>query len=445
MGHADKQRLRLLLNELHPADLAQHFAQMDRHCRLSCFRLLDLDNAGAVLAQLEPVSQVELLQELGELSIVPIITGMPPDDAVDLLSELPPQKVKSIIEKITDLSAAEDIEELMAFEEDTAGGIMSTDYLSLPSGSTAQEALTRFRQAYQTLEEETYDAYVTDAQEKLLGRVSLKALLMASPQSTIDSLMDRNLIKVSTDTDQEAAAQKLSRYDLLSLPVVDADGKLCGIITADDVIDVIQEEATEDILQSSGIDTTGGESHELLSYNVPLSFRARIPWLVVTLSLETLSAIIINGYDKLVQQTVAAAAFMPLLSGVTGSVAVQSTCIVIAGINSGQLNWKAVGKNLLHETKVGILLGMACGLITSVVAISFHQATWNLGVVVGISLFTTMMMGITLGTLMPLMFKKIGIEPAHASGPFITSLLDVLTFSLYLQIVHILLSRLLQP
>jgi magnesium transporter len=437
----DRQKLRLVLNDQHPADLAEQLQEMDKDKRLSCFRLLDLDNASAVLAELEPHKQVDLLRQLGDFGVVPIISRMPPDDAADLLAELPRDKVRSIIGQMSDLEAAEDLEELMAFEEESAGGIMSTDYLALNAKMTVEQALVRLREAYEDFEEDIYDAYVVDQDEKLLGRVTLKELLTAPPGAKVDSLMDPDIPTVSTDIDQEDAAEILGRYDLLSLPVVDSEGRLRGIITADDIIDVIQEEAAEDILQSSGIDTSG-EAGETLSYDVPLAFKARLPWLIVTLLLETLSAMVINHDSEVVQQTVAAAAFMPLLSGVTGSVAVQSTCIVIQAVSSASLSWRIIFRNLFHEAKVGLLLGTACGVITAGIAFVLHMDTPKLGLVVGSSLFATMMLGVTLGTLMPMIFQKLGIEAAHASGPFITGLLDVCTCTIYLTIVALMLSHL---
>ena len=443
----EKQRLRLILNDQHPADLAEWLSEMDKGHRLSCFRLLDLDNASAVLSELEPENQTELLRELGDFGVVPIISKMSPDDAVDLLAELPPEKAHSIISQMTDQEAAEEIEELMSFKEDSAGGIMSTDYLALDANMTVEEGLARLREEYESVEEDIYDVYVVGQDGQLAGRVTLKELLTAPPEARVENQMDTNVIKVSTDTDQEEAAEKLQRYDLLSLPVVDAQGKLRGIITADDVIDVLEEEATEDIFQSSGITTPVSEPSETLSYNVPLAFRARLPWLVVTLLIEAGSAMVITHFDSVIQQTVIAASFMPLLSGVTGSVATQSTCIIIRGTATGHISWRLAWRNLRHEVKVGMLLGLvlglACGLVTSLVSVLFQQSSHNLGVVVGFSLFLTMTVGVLIGTLMPIIFHRIGIEPAHASGPLITSLLDVCTMTIYLTIVHVCLSHIL--
>jgi len=438
----DKQQLRMLLNEQHAADLSEWLTDMDQAERMSCFRLLDLDNASAVLAELEPENQRELLKELGDLGIVPIISRMSPDDAVDLLAELPEDKARSIISQMTDPEAVEDIQELMAFKEDSAGGIMSTDYLAVNVAMTAGQALSHLRQSYEDFDEDIYDVYVLTADEHLVGRVTLKELLTAAPEAEVDSVMDTDVIKVTTDTDQEQAAEKLKRYDLLSLPVTDPDGRMRGIITADDAIDVMEEEATEDIYQSSGIDVTGPEETEEISYNVPLSFRARLPWLVVTLLIETISASVITRFDDVIRETIAAASFMPLLSGVTGSVATQSTCIMIRGTATGHINWRAARRNLKHEFKVGLLLGIACGVAIWLVSSLLHLDNRHLGTVVGVSLFITMMVGVMIGTLTPMIFHRLGIDPAHASGPLITSVLDVSTVTIYLSIVHTVLSQL---
>lgn len=443
VDQGQRQKLRLLLNDQHPADLAECFSEMDLPHRLSCFRLLDLDNASAVLAELEPDDQVELLKELGDIGVVPIVSRMSPDDAVDLLAELPEEKARAIISQMTDLEAIEDIQNLLTFKEDSAGGIMSTDYLALNAKMSVDEALNYLREQYEDIEDDIYDVYVVDEDEHLVGKVTLKELLTASGEALVESRMEDNVVSVTTSTDQEEAAEKLSRYDLLSLPVVDEDGLLCGIITADDVIDVLQEEATEDIYQSSGINTTGAEQSENIGQNVRLAVAARLPWLLVTLMIETGSATVITSFDDVIRQTVAAASFMPLLSGVTGSVATQSTCIIIRGSSKTQ-SLKTGLKNLFHELKVGMLLGICCGALTTAVTMFFHRGDpshYNLGWIVGISLFVTMTCGVVIGTVMPMIFQKVGIEPAHASGPFITSVLDVSTMTIYLTIVHFCLSH----
>jgi magnesium transporter len=430
----ERQQLRLVLNEQHPADLAEMLEELDLAKKLSCFRLLDLDNASAVLAELPPDGQKKLLKELGDIGVVPIISKMSPDDAADLLAELPKDKAASIINQMTDTEAVGDLYELMSFKDDTAGGIMSTDFLAIKASYTVDQTLAELRQTYEQFDEELYDLFVVDEEERLVGYLSVKDLLTAPLEATIESLMDTNVIAVSTDTDQEEAAEKLGRYDLLSLPVVDAQGKLRGIITADDAFDVLQEEATEDIYQTSGIDTTSAEGSDNLSSSVRQAFRARIPWLIVTLAIESCSAMVITHFDAVIQQTVVAASFMPMLTSVTGSVAMQSTCIVIRN-SRRQINWRAALRNIWHEMRVGMLLGVACGFLTSVIG-SLFKLGGSLGLVVGASLFLTMSIGVLIGTLIPLIFERLGIEPAHASGPLITSLLDVCTMTIYLSIVH---------
>ena len=441
VDNGQRQQLRMLLNDQHAADLAEWLSEMDPEHRMSCFRLLDLDNASAVLAELELENQRELLKNLGEIGVVPIISRMSPDDAVDLLAELPRERAKAIILQMTDLEAAEDIQELMTFKDDSAGGIMSTDYLALNAKMTVEEALNYLREKYEHLEEEIYDVYVVDEQEHLVGRVTLRELITAPTEALVESVMDDNVIKVSTGIDQEQAAEKLSRYDLLTLPVVDERGRLRGIITSDDAFDVLEEEATEDIYQSSGI--ASSEDSEVLTYDVPKAFRARLPWLLITLLIESGSASVINHFDDVIRQTITAASFMPLLSGVTGSVATQSTCIIIRGTARSTVNWKIIRRNIFHELKVGMLLGACCGLVTGVFGYFFHQSHHNLGLIVGLSLFVTMTVGVFIGTAMPLIFQRVGVEPAHASGPFITSILDVCTMTIYLTIVHTFLANIL--
>ncbi len=432
----ERQRLRMLLNDQHPADLAEWFQDLEPDRRLSCFRLLDLDNASAVLAELDTKDQRNLLKDLGDIGVVPIISAMSPDDAADLLAELDEDKASSIISQMADNEAAGELVELLSFKDDSAGGIMSTDYLAVLASMKADEALVYLRETYKKDEEEIYDLFVVDRDDKLVGWLSVKELLMAPPEATVESLMDTNVIQVSVDTDQEEAAEKIQKYDLLSLPVVDHNGKLRGIITADDAIDVIEEEADEDMYKSSGIDVNDAEMSEGLGTNVRQAFRARIPWLVVTLAIESCSAMVITHFDGVIKQTLIAASFMPLLTSLTGSVAMQSTCITLR-TQKKTFSLKNMLKNVWHEARVGALLGSTCGLLAYGLCFFLNQSGGPvLGIVVGASLLITMSVAVMIGTLIPVIFDRIGIEPAHASGPLITSLLDVCTMSIYLSIVN---------
>ena len=437
-----RQKLRLLLNDQHPADLAECFEELSPAYRISCFRLLDLDNASSLLAELEPDKQTELIRDLGDISGVALLIGaMSPDDAVDLLSGLPSDAAKDILNTMSDVEVKDDLTQLMSFKEDSAGGIMSTDYLALHARMTVAEALVYLREKYEDIEEEIYDVYVVNEAEILVGAVSLKELLTASPEVLVQNVMDEDVVFVDASLDQEQAAEIVSRYDLLTLPVVDSQKKLLGIITADDVIDVLKEEHAEDIFQSSGINT-GSDNQDILTWGVRRAFGARLPWLLITLLIETGSASVIKYYDAIIMQTVLAASFMPLLSGVTGSVATQSTCIVIASSASrGQITMRTILKNIWHELRVGCMLGLFCGLSTYFISHFLTQSSHELGVLVGMSLFLTMSVGVLMGTLMPFIFQKVGVNPAHASGPFITSILDVCTMSIYLTIVHFFLTH----
>jgi magnesium transporter len=436
----ERQRLRMLLNDQHPADLAEWFQDLDSARRLSCFRLLDLDNASAVLAELDTELQRQLLKDLGEIGVVPIISAMSPDDAADLLAELPEEKATSIINQMADNEAADDLVELLSFKDDSAGGIMSTDYIAVNASMRTTEALQHLRETYKKDEVEIYDIFVVDADDKLVGWLSVKELLMAAPDATVETLMDTNVIKVQIDTDQEEAAEQIKKYDLLSLPVVDPEGKLRGVITADDALDVLEEEADEDIYKSTGIDVSDSEIGDNLGTNVRQAFRARIPWLVVTLIIESGSAIVITHFDSVIKQTVIAASFMPLLTSLTGSVAMQSTCIMLRTPKK-QFAWKNLLKNIFHEFKVGAMLGTACGFLAYGMSFIFRQeGGQTLGIVVGVSLLVTMSVGVMIGTLIPVIFERLGVEPAHASGPLITSLLDVCTMSIYLSIISAFLS-----
>lgn len=433
----ERQQLRHLLNEMHPADLAQTLSEMDKGWRLYCFRLLDLESAGDVLAELTSTEQGELLKELGDLSVVPIISRMAPDEAVDLLSALPPQKARSIISQMTDLGTAEDIKELMAFKKNSAGRIMSTEYLAVNETTNVEDTLKLFKQTHYDFEEDLYDIYVVNDGNQLKGRLTVKDLLAATAQTRLSLIMSTDTLKVDTACDQEKAAEQLRRYHVLSIPVVGDNDELHGVITAADVIDVLQEEASEDLFQSSGISAPSGDAEsELFKGDIRFAFRARVPWLVFVLLIETMSALVIGHFNQVIKQTVAAAAFMPLLSAVTGSAAVQSTCIAMRAAAERSITTQMILGGLLHELKVGALLGVACGAATCMLGLLLHTHSYVLGLIIGASLFITIIFGLLMGTLTPWIFQKIGIDPAYASGPLISSLLDVFTFTIYLSIVH---------
>lgn len=440
LDSGNRQELRAVLNEEHPADIAECLSEMNLESRQACFRLLDLENAGLILSELTSELQSEIVSNVSNIFLIPIVSKMSPDDAVDLLNSLPKDQVTEIISLMSDSNVKENIEGLLYFDEDTAGGIMSSEYLALDQMMSVKEALKFLKQYFSKVEEEIYAVYIVDFDNKLVGWLTLKELFTADENLIIANIMDTSVISVLTSVDQEEAAEIMSRYDFLTLPVVDQQGKLRGIITADDVFDVLKEEATEDIYQSSGITASKGEPNQTLKLSVRKAFKARLPWLLITAIIETGSASIINHFDTIIQQTVVAASFMPLLSGVTGSVATQSTCIMIRGVNVNILSFKAALKNIFHELRVGMLLGLCLGLFASVVSLVFEHGYKNLGIIVGCSLFLTMTVGVFMGTVMPLVFAKLGIDPAHASGPFITSLLDVCTMTIYLTIVHTFLS-----
>ncbi len=432
----DRSELRRLLNEEQAYDVAQCLSEMKEDDRNACFRLLDIENAGTVLSEMDGDVQSSILANVNSFFLIPIVSKMSPDDAVDLLNALPKQQVQEIISQMSDSSVKENIEELLNFDVHTAGGIMSTSFFAIDQMMTAKDALFYLKQSSSLTEEDIYDIYVVDSEQKLVGWISLKELLMVSENSIIANVMDKEVISVLTSVDQEEAAQIMSRYDILTLAVVDEERHLRGIITADDVFDVLQEEATEDLFQSQGIAPSKGQTNKALKLSVRKAFKARLPWLLITAVIETGSASIINHFDTVIQQTVVAASFMPLLSGVTGSVATQSTCIVIRGLNVNELSFKSAFKNIFHELRVGMLLGLCCGLFASLASLVFHSQYHNLGIIVGSSLFLTMSVGVLIGTIMPIFFGKLGIDPAHASGPFITSVLDVCTMTIYLTIVH---------
>lgn len=428
-----KQELKDFLNEQYPQDIAPAIESLKENGKIICFELLELENAGKVFAELNLDTQKELLKLLGTKQLAPIIAEMDVDDVTDLITELPEEEKTSILKILPDPLLQAHVQELSHYPSESAGGIMSTDFLKLRSDMTTQMAFDYVRR--QALEDKTqmYYLYVVDNSNKLVGVISLRDLICSPLNDLIANHMSTEVISCKVTDDQETVAKTISKYDLIAMPIVNEQNSLKGIVTIDDVVDILSTETTEDIYQGSGISDVF-PSDELISGKVTYAVRARMPWLLLTLIGQTIAAFIIASYGEIIASAPIAISFMPLLSGLSGNIGSQTSTIIVRGLVTGDIELKNTLKHVFHELQIGLLIGGTCAFITGLVAWHFHNLP-ALGLIVAFALCCSMASGVLLGTIIPIFLQYIKKDPATASSPFITTLLDILTFTFYLSII----------
>ncbi|MBZ4686804.1 MAG: magnesium transporter [Clostridia bacterium] len=426
------------LQELQPADIAEIIIDIEDEYKAIIFSLLDGETAAEVLINLDSDIMVLLLEKLGAERIRHIFDEMSSDDAADLIAEIPvPLKDKLLTSM--EIEDANDVKELLAYKEDTAGGIMTTEYVAILKSLTAARAIEVLREIAPDAET-VYYVYVVNEKNHLVGVLSLRELIVADPSTRVEDIMKENVISVHVGMDQEEVANVVSKYDFLAVPVVDDNNCLLGIITVDDIIDVIHEEATEDFY------LLGGTSSELIEdeglFNrIISSLRSRLPWLFITLLGGLLAGQVIKGLEEELSTVVALAFFIPLLTGMGGNVGTQSSTLTVRGLATGQIDVKEILLVVGRETLTGVLIGLICGIIVAIVAYLWQQNIM-LGVVVGLALLGNMTTAATMGTLVPLIFKKVGIDPAVASAPFISTSIDITGLLIYSTVASLLMSYL---
>jgi len=431
------ENLPSLLEQLHPADIADviEASPDDVHNRI--FDLLDDETKADVMAELDDSTEAELLEELTSEEISDIAEEMAPDDAADMLSELDEERSEKVLELMED-EDSEEVRELLRYDEESAGGRMTTDLVALPSSQTGQEALDHIGSL--DLDEPVYFAYVVDAAEKLLGYVQIWQMLKAeNRQKTLGELAEETTFTALLETDQEEVAQMMSKYDLTSMPVIDKMGKLVGRITIDDVVDVIQEEASEDIFKLAGSDDAELEDPSPLA-----SCKTRLPWLLITLAAGFISSLILKRFiDN--PQIVMLSAFVPIIMAMGGNTGIQSSILIVRGLALGTFDDRQLKRLLGHELLTGMMMGVVCGGIIGVwahfmVGANGQFSALYLASTVGLALFCAMMFAAAFGAFVPLLLNRFKIDPAVAAGPFVTASNDVMALLIYYGITFLLIS-----
>lgn len=429
LDNGEHEAIKAFNETLHAADIALIMRELEEKHRNIYFSLLDFEEASAVLEEMNTEVFCDLIQTLDGNQRMLILDCMSQDNIVDKLYDLPEDKKYQILAYL-DLEDAMEVVELLDYEEDSAGGKMTKDYVTLKPNLTVDQAIEQLRNTAPDAET-IYYVFVVDEEEQLLGVISLRELIVSKGEVLIADIMNQHVIAVHENADQEEVARIVSKYDFLVVPVVDENNKLKGIITIDDVIDVIEEEATEDIFKFAGSsDLEDFEEDDSSLKRIVYAVRSRLPWLIITIFGGLLSASVISRFSGALSANATLALFMPLLAGMGGNVGTQSSTITVRSIAVNYIEGWDVVKTLLQEMAVGIIVGMVCSLIVAVVAF-ITQDEMIFSLIVGVSMFANIVTAATIGTLVPLTFKKIGVDPAVASAPFISTTIDISGLSIY--------------
>ena len=432
--NGDNEQLRDELESFHSADLADIFQELKPEERLICITNINEELASDVIEYLPAQLQVEILGDIDENLASRLVSKLPHDDAADVLGNMEDDETEAFLESLPQKFSSE-VQELLTYNEDTAGGIMNPLVLTVYSNMTVQEALDTIRIKAEKENMELYYAYVVDKNDHLVGVLSLRTLITTPVNLNVEDIMIKDIVKVLVDDYQDHIADVFMKYQFNALPVVDLYNRLKGIVTWDDVQDIVEEETTEEIFTSSGIVTDlGDDDEDILTGSLVHSIKARVPWLFITLIGEFIAVTITNHYDSTFTALPIIAAFMPLLAGLGGNIGTQSITLMVRGMSTGQIALSSSWHYIWRETLTGLSIGAIFGLLVTIVTWGWKGHV-ELGIVVGIAMSLNMTIATMIGTCTPLVLKKLKIDPAVASGPVIATTIDVIGLAVYLTLV----------
>ena len=412
-----------VLKELHPTDQAELIKELTPSERQQVFSHLSYEQLAEIVAELHYEEQQDVLKELGRDKIPGVLDEMSSDDVVDLLRELETEQARELLDLMGE-EEAQDVRELLIYPEQTAGALMTTEYVALPHQLSARETIEALR-VISPDAEMIYYVYVIDEQERLVGVVSLRDLIIAKPTMPLHEVMRKKVISVSAGMDQEEVALLLDKYDFLALPVVDEEDHLLGIVTVDDVLDVITEETTEDFIKMAAI-----HGMEDLALSPKEAAMHRLPWLVFLLVAGFITGGSITRFEDTLQSATTLAAFIPGIADMAGNTGTQSLAVAVRSMALNRFVGKEVLGLLRQEVRIGLIIGTVCGVLVALLA-SLQHGNPFLGFVVGVSMWATLIISTMLGALMPALFNALGVDPAVASGPFITTVNDIVGLGIY--------------
>lgn len=413
----------LILDELQPYDVAKIYENLPHKHKIRFLLFLNIDLLADLMQELDKEEQLEVLNKLGIEKSGKVLDLMDNDDLASLLEELSPEKISSLLAGMKK-EESKIVQDIMNYPPETAGRIMTNRFVWIRNYYTVREAVDKLKSFVEFAETLNY-LYVIDGDRKLVGVVSYRDLLVADPDEIIRNVMYERVLSVTVTTDQEEVARMTERYDFLAIPVVNEEDVLVGIVTVDDIIDIVIQEANEDIEKLSA----SGKSIDFETKAWVAAYR-RLPWLILLLFIGLISGQIISSYGDTLKKVVALTFFMPMISGMTGNTGTQSLAVVVRGLITHDIDKKVIMKLIGRELGVGLIIGVTCGILISIIAYVW-QGNPILGLVVGFSLFLTLIIGTLAGTIIPIVLYKMNIDPAVASGPFITTLNDIFSLVTY--------------
>jgi magnesium transporter len=426
--------IRDIFVEMNPADIAALLNDLPKDRTPVLFRLLPKELAADTFIEMDSDIQEHLIKGFSDTELRDVLDEMFVDDAVDIVEEMPANVVKRILSN-TDADTRAMINKILQYPEDSAGSLMTVEYVSLRKNMTVQEALTRIRRT--GVDKETiYTCYVTDYNRKLLGIVTAKDLLLSEEEDLISDIMETNMIFVHTHTDKEEVAQRFSKYDLLALPVVDDEERLVGIVTIDDAIDVMEEEATEDIEKMAAI-RPGDKPY--FQTSVWQTYKARIPWLLILMVSATFTSLIITKFESVLDASIVLSAAIPMLMDTGGNCGGQASVTIIRALSLDDVEFKDIFRVIWKELRVGVLCGISLAIVNFAKMLILHQGTVLIVAVISLALFCAVIVAKFIGCVLPILANKVGFDPAVMSSPFITTIVDALTLLLYVNLAILIL------
>ena len=429
LENKDFPQLGNLLKDMNPADVAELFEDLPREKMALVFRLLPKELAADAFAYMNPDEHTVLVEAFSDKELHDVVNELYVDDAADMIEEMPANLVKRIL-RHTDAETRVLINQILNYPKDSAGSIMTMEYVDLKRSMTVEEAFDRIR-AIGVEKETVYTCYVTDSRRKLKGIVTVKDLLLAPKNELIRNIMETNIIYVSTHTDKEEVASLFGKYDFLAVPVVDNEERLVGIVTVDDAIDVIQDEATEDIEMMAAITPT---DKPYMKTGVFATWKKRIPWLLLLMISATFTGSIITSFEDALSASIVLTGFIPMLMDTGGNAGSQASVSIIRGLSLGEIEYKDIGRILWKEARVAFLCGVSLAAANFVKLLLVDRVTIPVAIVVCSTLVVTMLAAKLVGCSLPVLAKRIGFDPAVMASPFITTIVDALSLLIYFRI-----------
>lgn len=418
------------LNNLNSSDVAELLEDIDSKEVVKIFKLINKDKSAEVFAYLPIEQETEIIALLSDKDAVSLLDDMYADDATDLIEEMPANVVKRLLRKCT-AETRNDINRLLNYPENSAGSIMTVEYAELKENLSIKQAIEKLRnemEYYETVN----TCFVVNAERKLVGLIHLKDIICAKEEDLVKNIVNKDIISCKTTDDQEEIARMFQKYDLTAMPVVDSENRMVGIITIDDIIDVLEEENTEDIEKMAAINPTGAKSY--LKTGILETWKARIPWLMILMISATFTGQIIKNYEEALSAYVVLTAFIPMLMGSAGNAGGQASVTIIRSLSLGDIEFKDTWKVIWKELRVSILCGVTLAVTNLVKLMLIDRVTFQVATIVSLTLFITVILSKIIGAFLPILVKKVKLDPAVMASPIITTIIDALTLVIYFQI-----------